>query len=213
MNLRATSRRLSRGLLLLSLVALVFLGGCKKKKATTVPPQAQPPTIATPAPQPAPEVQPTQPTPPQPIPEVQPSQPKPIETPKPKRKSKRRAVKKAETTPTQPEQPAAGETAKPAPPKVVVGGGTSAPTTELSPDMQPAQAIRTRENTNALLNATQRNLDSLHRQLSSDDQATIDQIHNYMTQSRNAMNEGDLVRAHNLAQKANLLSEALLQHE
>jgi hypothetical protein len=44
-------------------------------------------------------------------------------------------------------------------------------------------------------------------------QGTIDQIHTYMEQSRQAMSAGDVVRARNLAFKAHLLSNELIRRQ
>ena len=40
----------------------------------------------------------------------------------------------------------------------------------------------------------------------------VDQIKNYMRQSRTADGDGDIERAYNLALKANLLSQELARH-
>jgi hypothetical protein len=40
----------------------------------------------------------------------------------------------------------------------------------------------------------------------------VEQIKSYVTQSRAAITDGDLVRANNLALKAHLLSDALVKH-
>lgn len=69
-----------------------------------------------------------------------------------------------------------------------------------------------RLSTAQLLQSTEDNLRALTRNLSEDEHATVAQIRNFMAQSRVAMNENDLVRAHNLALKAHLLSDELVRH-
>jgi hypothetical protein len=54
-------------------------------------------------------------------------------------------------------------------------------------------------------------LKSITRTLDADEQATVAQIRNFMTQSRTAITDNDLVRAHNLALKAHLLSDELVK--
>ncbi len=202
MERRATSskQRLRRPAVLCLLFAVALVGGCKKKKAT-VPAQAQPPTISAPE-KPA-EVAP----PPLPPPETQPGT-KAEEIPTlPRAKPKHRVAKK-------PAAPAGTQSAEKTPGRVVVPqGGTSPTGTQLSPDLQPSQAIETRQSTAALLDATDSNLKGLNRQLTPEEQATVEQIRTYMAQSRSATTEGDLIRARNLAEKAHLLSEALIKHD
>jgi hypothetical protein len=63
--------------------------------------------------------------------------------------------------------------------------------------------------TQQLLDATETNLRSLNRSLSTDEQATVQHVHAYVSQSQKATTEGDLERAYNLALKAHLLSDEL----
>lgn len=203
MERRATSskQRLRRSALLCLLFAVVLAGGCKQKKSA-VPPQAQAPAITVPEKKPA-EVTP----PPLPPTEGQPGT-KAEEIPTlPRAKPKHRVARK-------PAAPAATQSAEKASGRVVVPqGGTSPTGTQLSPDLQPSQAIETRQSTAALLDATDSNLKGLTRQLTAEEQATVEQIRTYMAQSRSATTEGDLIRARNLAEKAHLLSEALVKHD
>jgi hypothetical protein len=68
-----------------------------------------------------------------------------------------------------------------------------------------------RTSTTKLIDGTEANLKSLTRQLSSDEQNTVAQIRNYLNQARAALKDSDLERAHNLAVKANLLSNELVK--
>jgi len=63
--------------------------------------------------------------------------------------------------------------------------------------------------TEQLLESTDANLRSIKRLLSSDEESIVAQVRDYVTQSKQATKDGDLVRAHNLALKAHLLSDEL----
>jgi hypothetical protein len=60
-----------------------------------------------------------------------------------------------------------------------------------------------------LLQSTEASLNGIKRQLSPDEQAVVAQIHDYVSQSRQATKANDLTRAYNLALKARLLSDDL----
>jgi hypothetical protein len=98
--------------------------------------------------------------------------------------------------------------------KVVVedGGESSSPPPEISVGMDKSEAAHERQTTEQLLQSADANLKGLNRTLTSDELAMVEQIKQYMSQSRAAMNDGDLVRANNLALKAHLLSDALSKH-
>lgn len=95
--------------------------------------------------------------------------------------------------------------------KVVVrNGGAKDGTPQLAPGMSKEQALHNRENTNQLLANTDANLKTIAgRQLTPAQQSMVEQIKNYMNQSKAASGTGDLNRAHTLAFKAHLLSDEL----
>jgi outer membrane biosynthesis protein TonB len=192
--MRIAGAKPGAGILLLAGVGLLWLGGCHKNKATTVPAQAQAPTITEP--EPAPPAAPSDST----HPEIKPATPPPVPATPPRSRTHHPTRK--------PTAPPAGTADAPA--KEVVPAG-SAPSTasQLTPSLTPEEAERTRQGTVQLLAATEANLQNLAQPLSRDQQAMVDEIRSYMAQSRAAMTEGDLVRAHNLAGKAHLLSQAL----
>jgi hypothetical protein len=82
-------------------------------------------------------------------------------------------------------------------------GGTISP--------QPSPAAPNEPTTEQLLQSTESSLNGLNRQLSAEEQGTVTQIRDYITQSRNATKDNDVVRAHNLAVKAHLLCDELLK--
>jgi len=92
-------------------------------------------------------------------------------------------------------------------------GGTTEASALLAPGMPGAQASHQRQNATQLLASTDGNLKRISgRQLNSNQQAMVDQIHSFMQQAKDAIKEGDLQRGHNLAMKAHLLSDELLKH-
>lgn len=96
--------------------------------------------------------------------------------------------------------------------KVVRHGGTDEPITQISPSMTEAQAAKMRSNTATLLNETDSNLQKLSgKTLPADQQETADQVRQFVEQSKEADQNGDLQRAASLANKAKLLSDALVK--
>lgn len=102
---------------------------------------------------------------------------------------------------------------KPCPPKKVVvkNGGSDEPPVELKGDTPPAKASNDLLNTEQLHLATEDNLKKIAgRQLTANQQEMLNQIKQFMDQSKAAVADGDLERGHNLAMKARLLSDELL---
>ena len=194
-----------------ALVTLLALGltGCpfKKKKPPVPQPSAEAPTVQpTPAPAPTPTPTPT-PTPESPKPEKTETAVKP--KPKPKKTAQAPAQPAPQKTEPQP-QPQPQQQASAKPPRIVIQEGSSAAaqgdiTTAIAHDESTHRRLTTAQ----LLQSTEDNLRSLKRTLSADEQATVAQIHDYMDQARQATSQDDLVRAHNLALKAHLLSDEL----
>jgi hypothetical protein len=127
-----------------------------------------------------------------------------------KKKKKRHDSKEpAQTEPAKQETPGPD----PAAGKVVVKeGSTPDPTIQLSTGPNKQQAPQQVQNTNQLLAATDENLKkAAGRQLNSNQQEMVKQIHMYMEQSKAATESGDLVSARNLAIKAQLLSQEIVK--
>ena len=99
------------------------------------------------------------------------------------------------------------------PPKVIVRqGGTSEPSIELAGGGAGRQTADQRNTANQMLDATETNLKKIAgRQLTTDQQGMVTQIHQFMDQSKTAVKDGDLERARTLAWKAQLLSEELVK--
>jgi|HubBroStandDraft_4_1064222.scaffolds.fasta_scaffold71885_2 hypothetical protein len=100
-----------------------------------------------------------------------------------------------------------------APPVVVIkNGGSSEPTVQLKGDVTAEQASEQRSTTEQLAAATEENLKKVaERQLGSSQQEVVNQIKDFLEQSKKAIAAGDLERGRNLAMKARLLSDELLK--
>jgi hypothetical protein len=97
------------------------------------------------------------------------------------------------------------------PKKIVRNGGSNDPKIELLGG-NPSQQASDQRSTEQLDAAIEENLKKLAgRQLNPNEQDTVNQIRQYMEQSKQAIAAGDPERAHNLAIKARLLSDQLLQ--
>ena len=95
---------------------------------------------------------------------------------------------------------------------MVKNGGSEEPTVQLKGDTTAEQASSRRSTTEQLTQGTEENLKKIAgRQLSPSQQETVDQIKQFMDQSKTALAAGDLERGHNLARKARLLSDELVK--
>jgi len=198
-------RRASGWLVMLAL--MLGASGCKTKKKPNLPPQAQAPTITQPAsmtasvpgPPPPASVEPSRqlPTPG----EVEANNIPPQPAPKPPRRYPRKTPPKrtvVENTP-EPEAPPPAQT-----PQQQQQG-------QLTASVSHNAAVQQKLDSQQLLDATENNLRSLTRTLSSDEQVTVAHIRSYMQQSKNATTDRDYERAYNLALKARLLSDELVK--
>lgn len=214
--------------LLLALAALLFAAGCKKKKPAVPAPQAEAPTIESPQPAaspatetPAPAAAPAEAT-------TTPAAP----APKPKKTRPRIAKKPSAGVPAASNNSANGSTppatvatsgGTPPPPatqpnvttpsgKVIVPeGSVGEPTNTISTTMPTAKENETKLNTEKSLQTTERDLKAITWVPTLDQKTMMDQIRTYITQSRSANTDGDVLRASNLAQKARLLCDELLK--
>ena len=95
---------------------------------------------------------------------------------------------------------------------VVRKGSTSDPTAVLTPGAT-TETNYSRQTTADLLAATDANLkQAKSRSLNPNQVETVNQIQLFVERANAAMKEGDLDRGHNLALKANLLSDDLVKH-
>jgi hypothetical protein len=186
--------------LILGILACFLLAGCSHKKPVLVMPQEPPPAAApTPAPTPAAE---SKEEPPQP--QVSPT-PAPAETP-----GVAITDSKAKPHPTPKKTPGHNGTTTAHNKPIIV------PPSDVPPKVPPPpspEALSQQQATEQLLQSTESAIKGITRQLSKEDQAILDQIKDFITQSRSAMQGNDFVRARNLAQKAHLLSDELVKQK
>jgi len=201
----------------LSLLAAVLVCGCQKKPVAP-PPQAQAPAPSeTPAPS-SETTPPTQATSPatQGTPPPDPGQAQPTEgkaEAQPETQAADETTDKSQTKParSRTKKSPPSTTARSVPPKIVVKPDTTQPSAtpgQISPGSS-GDVSHNQASTEQLLQSSESNLNGIKRQLSSDEQAIVAQIRDYITQSRQAIKENDLGRARNLALKAHLLSDDL----
>lgn len=127
------------------------------------------------------------------------------------------------TTPKQPVSDAGSSQSAPAsgtpspcpPPKVIVRqGGTSQPSVQVAGGAPGSQTSQKKNTANEMLDVAEGNLKKIAgRQLSSEQQEMVSQIHQFMDQSKASVVDGDVDRARTLAWKAQLLSEELVKPE
>lgn len=202
----------ARPILATAMLALLLAGGCRKKHPlplTKVPPL------------PAPLVRPPQPQPANAgaaaAPATTASKPEPAVTkPKPRiHIPKKPAAKPAATLPNaKPTAPATSVENVPQPPptpRITIDNGKAADPDAIAPNLPRSDEKHHLETTAQLIQATEDNLRSLTRTLTTDEQSLLGQVRTFLTQARAAITDGDLVRAHNLALKARLLSDELVR--
>ncbi len=98
------------------------------------------------------------------------------------------------------------------PQKVIVkNGGSDEPIVQLKNDTPSAKASNELLNTEQLRLVTEDNLKKIAgRELTANQQEMLNQIKQFIEQSKTAVADGDLERGHNLAMKARLLSDELV---
>jgi hypothetical protein len=201
----------SRTALSLVMTGLLLVGGGCKKRRPNVPVAQQPPTITQPQPQPSTPSSATADKTPVRPPEstTTASTTPPKETTPPTRSKPRPRPSNRKTVPNDAETT---EVAKAEPPRRVIPDGSAEVTTPVvSARIPHDEAVHHQQNTALLLQSTESNLAGLKQPLSDKQRAMVEQIRNFMQQSQDATKTGDLLRAHNLALKAHLLSDELVK--
>lgn len=189
--------RSGRNLLLATVILALTTGVACHRKKPNIPAKAQPPTIDQPtippvASQPAP-------TPPTVTPgegQPAPTEPAPVKAKKPKRH--RRTVPANTVASTPPKPAPKPETAPP-------------DNVQITAEIPQNVANARRQQTEGLLQAAEANLKKINRTLTDGEDSMQRQVRNYITQSRLAMQDGDLDRAYQLASKAQQLSQELIK--
>ena len=186
---------LPRALTAIALCLSLLAAGCEKKPARATPPVLVPSI----------EAEPQLAPPPQPAPNENPSPapaPEPPVAPPSQQKPKPKAHKPAPKKPAQPipAEPSKSEPATPAAPANSAQITAAVPRAALQSQMQE---------TERLLRNSQGRLGAINRSLSEGEQGMLRQARNYIAQSNQALQAGDIERAYNLAVKANLLTNEL----
>jgi hypothetical protein len=144
-----------------------------------------------------------------------PAQTVPLPPPTPKKVRKPKKPKPADTPQvagagTQNGQASAGSaTAQATPPAQLQTAAASNSAIGQLTTGDSASGERTKHETADLIGATQQGLSSIKRSLSNDEKATAGQIHNYLKQAQQALENGDADGAHLLATKAKVLLDEL----
>jgi hypothetical protein len=191
-----------------AIFAVMFLAGCHKQPRPQ--PLVPPPMLPQSAMLPIPEVlppgdEPATVEPPAPVPVTTASKPKPRP-----RNGKKISDLKPGTQPQAPDtQPTLAETPTAPPPKITAPSRDVPTTAAISGGLPHSDEIHHQMTAAQLNQSTEDNLRSITRGLTSAEQSIVAQIRSYMAQSQQAITENDLVRAHNLALKAHLLSDEL----
>lgn len=219
------NRGMRNVMLPIALAALIFsASGCKKKKPAVPAPQAEAPTIETPTTAP-PATETTTTAPPAeaaPATTPAPAPPPKVKKPRPRVAKKPSAGVPAANSSSTPPSTVANNTSTPppAPPTVITTpsgkvivpeGSTAEPTGQISTTMPATKENETKLNTERSLQTTEKDLKGITWAPSMDQKTMMDQIRTYISQSRSANTEGDVLRASNLAQKARLLCDELLK--
>ncbi len=189
---------------LLTVLVCAVLAGCARKKPVLVMPQ-EPPPAAAPTPGPAPQAQ------------QQPPQAQPSAAPEQEGQTPNEAAQKSNNKPKphpavkkpSPQTPAAGTPTARNNRTVISNGGVSAPVPPAPSPEQVSQQAATEQ----LLQSTENAIKGITRQLSSEEQAMLAQIRDFISQSRSATRDNDFARAHKLATKAHLLSDELVKQK
>jgi outer membrane biosynthesis protein TonB len=207
----------------LCFLVAILCTGCSHKNPVT-PQQAQAPPLQTgkgtleppkttqqaektdtplASPLPPPSAQSVPLPPPTPKKVRKPKKPKPADTPQ---------VTAAGPAASQNSQASAGSTtAQATPPAQLQTAPTSNSSIGQLTTGDSASGERTKHETADLIGATQQGLSGLKRALSNEEKATAGQIHNYLKQAEQALENGDADGAHLLATKAKVLLDELMK--
>jgi outer membrane biosynthesis protein TonB len=182
-----------------ALCLALLSAGCSKKPARPVPEVLVPTIESQPEPAPLDSQNPAD----------QNTQSQPTEVPAntPAQNAKKPKPKPHKPAPRKPVQPAppVTEAPKPEPAKTI----TPDQSVQITADVPRAAVLSQKQNTEQLLRSSEGKLAHINHALSESEQGMLRQAHNYIAQSNQALQGGDIERAYNLAVKANLLSNEL----
>ncbi len=180
----------------------LLLTACEKKPVRTTPAVLVPSIEAEPQPAPVPRPAPNEDA--NSTSETAPAAAPRSEAQKPKAKPRKPLPKKPAPAPV-PTQPAPAEPPKPEP----VRPAGPDDSVQITADVPRAAVQSQKQSTEQLLRNSQGRLAVLNRSLSESEQGMLRQARNYIAQSSQALQSGDVERAYNLAVKASLLTNEL----
>lgn len=198
------SKRLNPALAFATL-GFVALTGCHKqpRPQPLVPPPMLPQSAMIPLPAPIPPNNGTPVITPPPPPVVVATKPKAHPRNPHKISDLKPSPSTANATPTAP--PPVETT----PPPKITASGDAPNTAAISEGLPHSDEMHRRQTAAQLNQSTEDNLRSINRTLTPAEQSVVEQIRSFIAQSQEAIADNDLVRAHNLALKAHLLSDEL----
>jgi hypothetical protein len=183
-----------------ALCVALLAAGCHQKPARTTPPVLVP-SIEIPQPAPPSQNPPGQDT--NAVPQTAPPETPQQNTQRPKPKPRRPVSRKPPQQPAQAAPPSEAPKPEPAKPN------SPDPSVQITADIPRAAVQSERQNTEQLLRNSDGKLSHINRNLSDSEQGMLRQARNYILQSNQALQGGDIERAYNLAVKANLLANEL----
>lgn len=190
------------------LLGISLLAGCHKqpKPAPIVPPPVIPASAMVPLPEvlPPADVEPAPPQPAEPVVNVT----KPRTRPRNGRRITDLKPSSSQPPSTPPATPTSAET-NASPPNITASPHDVPTTAAISEGLPHSDEMHRRETAAQLNQSTEDNLRTLNRTLTAAEKGIVEKIRNFMSESQEAISENDLVRAHNLALKAHLLSDEL----
>jgi outer membrane biosynthesis protein TonB len=186
-----------------ALCLALFTAGCNKKPIRTTPPVLVPSIESEPQPAAPPQNPPDENT--STVPETAPTSTPQRDAQKPKPKPRKPTPRK----PVQPPQPTSPITEAPKPEPAKPNAPDNS--VQITADVPRAAVQSQKQNTEQLLRNSEGKLSRINRALSDSEQGMLRQARNYITQSNQALQGGDVERAYNLAVKANLLSNELVK--
>ena len=188
-----------RTLALLALCMMLIGSGCAKKPVRAVPAVLAPSIETEPQPLPEPEPPPDEnASAPEPAPASEPTANQQKPKPKPHRPAPRKPVQA-------PQQPAVVEPPKQEAPRPAPTDNSA----QISADVPRAAVQSQRQNTENLLHSSEGKLNHITRQMGDSEQGMMRQARNYIAQSNQALQAGDIERAYNLAVNASLQANEL----
>jgi outer membrane biosynthesis protein TonB len=199
--LRFHSLIAARTFFAVALFLALLAAGCAEKSERATPTVLVPSIEVEPRPAPLPPISSESVTP---APEAAPASVPQSEAQKTKPKPRKPVTHKPEPAKSA-EQPKAAEQPKPEPAKPAKPDNS----VQITADVPRAAVQSQRQNTEQLLRNSQGRLAGINRSLSDSEQGMVSQARNYIDQSNQALQSGEIERAYNLAVKANLLTNEL----